>query len=196
MKGMLAPTVGMNLFMLQVPDKTYETILEEVKRNSLSPTLGFMASFYFSRINNRFSIDIGFELNKNYNYHSVRLNTVNTQAWQYWHKRTILLHPLIGAKYTFPKRLLRPTIGFGATLSYPLHNQSTEIKEVEHLGLVTTAETTNRAVSQHLYGGYIQIGCDFTIVKKLDLFANLRAIRTKNYMEQTTSVGLSIGVYL
>lgn len=114
-----------------------------------------------------------------------------------------MLYPSIAVKYNYPKGKIRPTLAVGVAHNRLLNPEMNAIVHNEP-GQPANEMTLNTInLTSALWGGFVQLGCNYHFIKKTEMFSNLRysrciggTIGNNVYVITTLStINFSLGFY-
>lgn len=162
LKVQIAPVVGMGMTTLKFHEGFFSKFEND---NSISPVFGILSTFTLPRTNYKLSFEVealfkeeNLHVSFN-NYYEVFINTRRIQ-------------PSLGIKYNFPKGKLRPTLsggGFGSFLMNPNTRTTIMVDNIQ-----TTKEDAYVPFVDKFFGLYLQLGCNYHILKNREAFTNLK----------------------
>ncbi|MDX2443918.1 MAG: hypothetical protein QNK30_08975 [Bacteroidales bacterium] len=167
--------------------------------NNLAPFLGLQLNASAPRINERISLQLASSLSKDYYYGFHQEEFIYSVTILDAHLNTLFLKSSFALKYTFPNGKVRPTVTAGGLMNVLLWGSSGYVAEQVSGQVVSLSAYTDLPINNILWGGFIQLGLDYHLLKEREFFSNLGLDMGKGSSTEAStklwSVSLSMGTY-
>jgi hypothetical protein len=164
------------------------------------PSVGVLFNGNFPGMNEKISFEAELDMNK-YGFHG-SYEEQNGSIMEYYDSwiDIISLQPSLAVKYTFPTGKIKPTISAGVFTELFVSTDPKIVTVKMHPDTVYTFESHDTALAPYVSGGFVQLGCNFSMLNNHTAFANLRlchsAKRDHGIRTQIQSVNVNVGMYL
>lgn len=193
-KIQVAPIVGYTVSNLRFDEGFYSRFSYDQNSN---PSFGIQVNAVFPRIFERISYQLEVLYNNNDVYGMYR-------GYYQLYINNALLQPSLAFKYNSPKGKIRPTFAVGVASNFILNPEINAIINDVPGNPPKEVQLENIYLTTNLFGGFVQIGCNYNLFKNLEMFSNLKYTRcvggTKSESEYIrtiiSSLNVSVGFYL
>lgn len=200
-KVSFAPIISLGISNLSLDDDNKYYSHTKFSSN-FYPSIGILLNTSLPRLSEKLSLQLETQLNQNHYFSNTSNNiTTNIELDSEIHVNVTLLQSSMAFKFTNTNKKVRPTMALGTIVNYFIKNESIVSKETKLNGsIISSYEFDGKPFPSFLWGGFIQLGCDFHLSKKHVMLGNLKYGYCFGDNQETKvkiqSLDFSIGLYL